>query len=93
MAGQTVQAEVLAHHVGLALRFLLMDRALGWDDLVRMVQQLVCNHVSLGLCASCWVQDDPATYTHALNALCYWCANEPPMRSLMDNARTFLIGR
>jgi len=28
-----------------------------------------------------------------LDGLCYWCANEPPMRSVMDNARNFLIGR
>ena len=27
----------------------------------------------------------------ALSGLCYWCANEPPMRSLMDNARDFLL--
>jgi len=42
----------------------------------------------IGNCRKC---GSPAL--DALSGLCYWCANEPPMRSLMDNARNFLIGK
>lgn len=42
----------------------------------------------IGTCRKC---GSPAL--DALSGLCYWCANEPPMRSLLDNARNFLIGK
>ena len=41
----------------------------------------------IGSCRKC---GSPAL--EALDGLCYWCANEPPMRSLLENARNFLLG-
>lgn len=41
----------------------------------------------IGTCRKC---GSPAL--DALSGLCYWCANEPPMRSLLENARNYLIG-
>lgn len=182
---------MLSHHISHTLRFQLMDRALGGDDLMSMVQQFVCNLMDQGLRARLWVQDGKfatapskcdcalrptlsvaaycAAYgafarycpsgelstkvidgkvTHIftpgvcnacglcervcrsgaltrsyavefnpfeeqimterqigscrkcgspalkeLDGLCYRCAQEPPMNSLMDNARSFLLGK
>lgn len=41
-------------------------------------------------CSTCRRCGNPALAE--LDNLCYWCAKEPPLRSLLDNARDFLLG-